>query len=1404
MEGYPKVEKEYMEKHNMENEIPDSIILIDEFDEEMEDDFEEEDVSSGEIFSSYSQLIDIETLAADVNKLTNIRKVKKRYKTEAEIEGEKTSRDREIAEGHEEFSETRLESIPGEDGEAEKLEQEKINVLAIELPEGVSREDAEKLKIDDISGVNLKEAEEIAREDIFFIAGDDFKEELEELEIVQEEDEDIGEAAITGLLGKIVADNNVKPDEKQEKAFEPVSEEIIEVKEEAASEKEVLSAPDDSETIATEKEESLVTDREDSEVVEVKEELADEQVESGPEVSDEEEKADIEDLADDQLASQDAMESSGEPELEKIQDDESAIQFEEAGPDEMPDLDDEETVKESVMQSEELPGDEKHADIDHDRVDEVEEIDIEETLGETGAARDTVQAIEESELEEIREIEIIHRIEEAEAEEPVDDKTSDGPIIPLDDSRFDLKEDERESAVTDREEETDIEHAIDEEEGARDEDMTLQLGGAIVEIDDVDDSDDETVSEAVMSSEEVSFDKKEADPGSGIIQKEEEIGIEDAVDLENETRSEEVIASEELSIDLKESDLEFEISDMVEESEMQDPIDEGDTDSETIEFSDDLEIIEAEDADSKQQLEEAEVVKQDVVDFDDEDTVETPGIPPSEAPVDKIESIQSDDEIEIAIEDLNGEGDEAEDIQVESDELEMEEDIGEDLAAELEGMNEVVESDATLQTSLQSDEEDFGSEDDEMLLQDEEEVIPGEMLLEEIVEETEDRQVNTYEESGQTVNQIGDETEIDIEETVEYEKTSEQSAVSQDDGQDIIAEDIETHADLHDNNYTGKDEPEDEADEVTYEVPQVLDELTLEEGTGDSDIEIEVDEKIEHEESISTQQESFEEPGFAEDLFGRTEETAVEDLVNQHEGDIEDTVRSTEELNLKETEDDIGPSIVIKDELDDNMNKETPDDEDLEIEHISESYEELNINADEGLDSETKTVEDELEDTVAEDSISEEEFNVKDIEGPGYKAEEKTSDVFRSFDDTLTDETDNVPYAGIEDDLNLVKPRHYNYDEMKINIMNVKKEEDTDHTTPGPDESTMKEKSDTIEGFEEDDLQEIDIEILGGETAGIENILDTGADEDIIEDESVSGEIKLAEKKRENVFIISDEPEIRESRKEEVISSNEEKLDAIVTGIVDLIRGEARELGTADVDEDMYIKSDTPINFEDFHVETEDKYRFIDNELDFIDNLFISKDIKEVKEESAEPDKLIEREKISTGGRIAGISIPEFDSFEDNIFGTDYKEVDFTRDLDIIEDITDRIVHLDKKLTYILPETNSLSEEEKKSIEEDIKSSRALIFEEDVEEIKRRLGSVMEKKIIESFQDITDSIRIIEDEEELRESIKRLLEEDKEKFADLFKHINGLMDKLPEDERKQFAETEYYDIYLKIIKELKA
>ncbi len=228
---------------------------------------------------------------------------------------------------------------------------------------------------------------------------------------------------------------------------------------------------------------------------------------------------------------------------------------------------------------------------------------------------------------------------------------------------------------------------------------------------------------------------------------------------------------------------------------------------------------------------------------------------------------------------------------------------------------------------------------------------------------------------------------------------------------------------------------------------------------------------------------------------------------------------------------------------------------------------------------------------------------------------------------------------------------------------------------------------------------------------------------------------------------------------------------------------------------------------------------YIDSDFEFIENAIIRDDftkyIHEIDDYFESEDSLIQSE-IS---EILGLIPDEKEYIEDKLFGDYYKKFDLDNEIDFIKPEIDffRSNYTGtKNLNYFTKNEGGFSESEKMSIEEDISSANAIVFEEDIseiEEILRKNFSFEPKAIIEErlvhkdpvqideIPDITDKIIILEDKERLLELVSEFPEKH-ENLIKLLSYLDGLFEKLPEEVIRKFAESEYFELYSKVLKEI--
>lgn len=254
-----------------------------------------------------------------------------------------------------------------------------------------------------------------------------------------------------------------------------------------------------------------------------------------------------------------------------------------------------------------------------------------------------------------------------------------------------------------------------------------------------------------------------------------------------------------------------------------------------------------------------------------------------------------------------------------------------------------------------------------------------------------------------------------------------------------------------------------------------------------------------------------------------------------------------------------------------------------------------------------------------------------------------------------------------------------------------------------------------------------------------------------------------------------------------------------------------------------------------------DEIFYSDSDLDFIENAIVKNDFSSFIQEI---DDYYDVSKIEIESRITeilGLNSEEREIIENSLFSEYYSKIDFDSEIDFLNpdlDFINRGYVQNKSVSYLFDNPDSLLEDEKDSIEDDITSGSAIVFEEDIEELKflierdygynvreeiesDNLLKASEKDIeadmeasfsteiddlIPDSQDIiniTDQVIILEDRNNV-EAFTNQFPEKKEDLAKLLSYLDGLFEKLPEEAVKKFAQSEYFDLYVKVMNEIGA
>lgn len=302
----------------------------------------------------------------------------------------------------------------------------------------------------------------------------------------------------------------------------------------------------------------------------------------------------------------------------------------------------------------------------------------------------------------------------------------------------------------------------------------------------------------------------------------------------------------------------------------------------------------------------------------------------------------------------------------------------------------------------------------------------------------------------------------------------------------------------------------------------------------------------------------------------------------------------------------------------------------------------------------------------------------------------------------------------------------------------------------------------------------------------------------------------------------ADDQFLNKKMQEDTVSYNEDLLTERLVKMIEVVDGkmELLEITAKEGGYSSYILEDyTLYSSEKFDTVFKEEVFYTDSDFEFIENAIIRDDftkyIHEIDDYFESEDSLIQSE-IS---EILGLIPDEKEYIEDKLFGDYYKKFDLDNEIDFIKPEIDFFrsnYSGTKNLNYFTKIENSISEDEKISIEEDISSANAIVFEEDISEIEKILlrdfnfepeavmGKVFTKNVIPSVEeipDITDKIIILEDKDKLFELVSEFPDKH-ENLIKLLSYLDGLFEKLPEEVIRKFAESEYFELYSKVLKEI--
>ncbi|MEW6525770.1 MAG: hypothetical protein AB1444_03770 [Spirochaetota bacterium] len=301
-------------------------------------------------------------------------------------------------------------------------------------------------------------------------------------------------------------------------------------------------------------------------------------------------------------------------------------------------------------------------------------------------------------------------------------------------------------------------------------------------------------------------------------------------------------------------------------------------------------------------------------------------------------------------------------------------------------------------------------------------------------------------------------------------------------------------------------------------------------------------------------------------------------------------------------------------------------------------------------------------------------------------------------------------------------------------------------------------------------------------------------------------------------------------------------IDKLVSGMIEITEGEAKILKEASSkEEDEYIApilTGTLPTFQDKMIEFEEEYKFKDDDIVFIDNAVLVDEYDKYLKVIDDYYETKAVKKSSSTVELFGLTKDEFEFFYDILFEKEYETIKASKafkDITVGRDHPEKDATLVKQFKYIQAKPQSLSDKEKKSIEENIESPVAVVIEENIDDIVERLKKIKPQVDItkllaqmpqqpsklydiddsksdiiieekpakqEEITNITDQVIILDSKEDVNRFVDTLPVEKQENIRRLLKYLDSLFDKLPEDVIKNFANSEYFDLYVKVLNEL--
>lgn len=277
----------------------------------------------------------------------------------------------------------------------------------------------------------------------------------------------------------------------------------------------------------------------------------------------------------------------------------------------------------------------------------------------------------------------------------------------------------------------------------------------------------------------------------------------------------------------------------------------------------------------------------------------------------------------------------------------------------------------------------------------------------------------------------------------------------------------------------------------------------------------------------------------------------------------------------------------------------------------------------------------------------------------------------------------------------------------------------------------------------------------------------------------------------------------------------ESDLDSLTSGMVQIITGRPRLLSEAAPDDAsafLILESGAALHtLEHMLLDSDEEYRFKDDEIDYIHSALVQEDYQDYIANIDVFYESIGKKIVTSAVEILGLTRHEIEEIEKEVFGGEFEGVDLYRVFDFY--ITDRKLRKISEsiigaYTYIQRHSDTLDSQERISIEEDLSSENALIYEEDIEEIRNLFDGSIPKirhesvELTEEIYDITDKVVILDDDDDIDRFVEEIPGNKRGDVKRLLSYLDGLFEKLPESTIKNFASSEYFNLYVKVLNDL--